>query len=79
MINKEGLRYEDEFVRHKVLDLIGDLRLLGLPIVGHVEAQEVGARSEHPAGSSAGPDALRLGTGRGPFSARRPLFLLSSA
>ncbi|MBI3393555.1 MAG: UDP-3-O-acyl-N-acetylglucosamine deacetylase [Nitrospirae bacterium] len=42
VINEEGLRYEDEFVRHKVLDLIGDLRLLGLPIVGHVEAQKSG-------------------------------------
>jgi UDP-3-O-[3-hydroxymyristoyl] N-acetylglucosamine deacetylase len=31
-----GLRYRDEFVRHKVLDLIGDLALLGRPILGHV-------------------------------------------
>ena len=37
-----GLRYRDEFVRHKVLDLIGDLALLGRPIVGHVVARNAG-------------------------------------
>lgn len=34
VINPEGLRYADEFVRHKVLDAVGDLALAGLPIVG---------------------------------------------
>jgi len=33
-----GLRYRDEFVRHKILDLIGDLALLGRPLLGHVVA-----------------------------------------
>ena len=37
-----GLRYRDEFVRHKVLDLIGDLALLGRPILGHVVARNGG-------------------------------------
>jgi UDP-3-O-[3-hydroxymyristoyl] N-acetylglucosamine deacetylase len=37
-----GLRYRDEFVRHKVLDLIGDLALLGRPILGHVIARNAG-------------------------------------
>src|SRR5436190_1286675 len=37
-----GLRYRDEFVRHKVLDLIGDLALLGGPIAGHVIARNAG-------------------------------------
>lgn len=32
--NPEGLRFRDEFVRHKVLDVVGDLSLVGLPIVG---------------------------------------------
>jgi len=32
------LRFPDEFVRHKVLDLVGDLALLGMPILGHVVA-----------------------------------------
>ncbi|MDD2703292.1 MAG: UDP-3-O-acyl-N-acetylglucosamine deacetylase [Candidatus Omnitrophica bacterium] len=47
VIGKKGvlntkLRYEDEFVRHKVLDLIGDLYLLGAPIKGHVIALKSG-------------------------------------
>ncbi len=37
-----GLRYRDEFVRHKVLDLIGDLALLGRPVLGHVIARNGG-------------------------------------
>ena len=37
-----GLRYRDEFVRHKVLDLIGDLALLGRPLLGHVIARNGG-------------------------------------
>ena len=36
------LRFEDEFVRHKVLDVIGDLALLGHPVVGHLEAVRAG-------------------------------------
>jgi UDP-3-O-[3-hydroxymyristoyl] N-acetylglucosamine deacetylase len=38
VLNKEGLRYADEFVRHKILDILGDLSLLGMPILGEVEA-----------------------------------------
>ena len=34
IINPEGLRYADEFVRHKILDAIGDLSLAGLPLLG---------------------------------------------
>ena len=34
ILNPEGLRYEDEFVKHKLLDAIGDLYLLGLPVLG---------------------------------------------
>ena len=37
-----GLRYPDEFVRHKILDLIGDLALLGRTVVGHVSALNAG-------------------------------------
>lgn len=39
VLNEQGLRYPDEFVRHKVLDLIGDISLLGMPILGRIEAQ----------------------------------------
>ena len=34
ILNDDGLRYEDEFVKHKLLDVIGDLYLLGRPVVG---------------------------------------------
>jgi UDP-3-O-[3-hydroxymyristoyl] N-acetylglucosamine deacetylase len=34
VLNGEGLRYQDEFVRHKILDAIGDLYLLGHPLIG---------------------------------------------
>ena len=35
ILNKDGLRYTDEFVRHKILDSIGDLYLAGAPIIGY--------------------------------------------
>lgn len=38
VVNPEGLRFVDEFVRHKVLDAIGDLSLVGVPILGHYHA-----------------------------------------
>jgi UDP-3-O-[3-hydroxymyristoyl] N-acetylglucosamine deacetylase len=43
ILNEDGLRYEDEFVRHKILDSIGDLYLAGSPIIGHFH----GWRSGH--------------------------------
>ncbi len=39
-----ALRFPDEFVRHKILDIIGDLYLLGFPIRGHVKARFTGHR-----------------------------------
>lgn len=42
ILNEDGLRFDDEFVRHKVLDLIGDMALLGSPILGHVIADRSG-------------------------------------
>lgn len=42
VLNPDGLRYEDEFVRHKMLDLIGDLKLIGQPIKGHIIAVKAG-------------------------------------
>lgn len=44
IINKEGLRFPDEFVKHKILDAIGDLSLLGIPIIGHFVAFKSGHR-----------------------------------
>src|SRR3989304_6399818 len=42
ILNKEGLRFKDEFIRHKVLDLIGDLSLLSVSFLGHVSACRTG-------------------------------------
>ena len=42
ILNSTGLRFKDEFVRHKILDLIGDLSLVGLPIYGHIIANKSG-------------------------------------
>lgn len=42
MLNKTSLRFTDEFVRHKILDIIGDLALLGMPILGLVTAERSG-------------------------------------
>jgi UDP-3-O-[3-hydroxymyristoyl] N-acetylglucosamine deacetylase len=42
MLNDTGLRFKDEFVRHKILDIIGDLALLGMPLMGRVKAQRSG-------------------------------------
>jgi UDP-3-O-[3-hydroxymyristoyl] N-acetylglucosamine deacetylase len=42
ILNPEGLRFPDEFARHKVLDAVGDLALLGMPVVGHLTAVKSG-------------------------------------
>ena len=42
MLNKSALRFKDEFVRHKILDIVGDLALLGMPILGRVKAERSG-------------------------------------
>ena len=42
MLNTNGLRWPDEFVRHKILDIIGDLSLLGMPFLGRVTAERSG-------------------------------------
>ncbi|MGL4366647.1 MAG: UDP-3-O-acyl-N-acetylglucosamine deacetylase [Cetobacterium sp.] len=42
VLNPNGLRFEDEFVRHKILDLIGDLKVLNRPIKGHIIAIKAG-------------------------------------
>jgi len=46
VLNKEGLRFKDEFVRHKILDIMGDMALLGCPILGHIVAHKSG-HSQH--------------------------------
>ena len=42
VLNQNALRFEDEFVRHKILDVIGDLSLVGYPVIGHLVAHRGG-------------------------------------
>ncbi len=43
----DSLRFEDEFVRHKMLDLVGDLWLLGRPLMGHITVKNAGHALNH--------------------------------
>ena len=47
ILNDEALRFNDEFVRHKILDAIGDMFIIGHPIVGHIEAYCAGHKMMH--------------------------------
>ena len=47
ILNEGGLRYENEFVRHKILDCIGDFSLLGMPIIGHINIFKSGHAFHH--------------------------------
>jgi len=47
VLNEEGLRFKDEFVRHKILDSMGDLALLGFPVIGHFHGHKSGHRLHH--------------------------------
>jgi len=47
ILNPEGLRFPDEFVRHKILDAIGDFSLLGYPMLGHIKAEKPGHDMNH--------------------------------
>jgi len=47
VLNGDGLRYQDEFVRHKILDCVGDLYLAGGPIIGRIDALRSGHTLNH--------------------------------
>ncbi|MBW2427994.1 MAG: UDP-3-O-acyl-N-acetylglucosamine deacetylase [Deltaproteobacteria bacterium] len=47
ILNQDGLRYQDEFVRHKLLDCIGDFSLLGMPILAHIVTHKSGHAFNH--------------------------------
>jgi len=47
ILNPEGLRFADEFVRHKILDAVGDLALLGMPVIAHFVAVKSGHALNH--------------------------------
>ncbi len=42
VLNEDGMRYENEFVKHKILDIVGDLYLLGANLIGHYEGYKTG-------------------------------------
>lgn len=42
ILNEDGLRYSDEFVRHKILDFIGDMAIIGAPVIGHFSIERSG-------------------------------------
>lgn len=47
ILNEDGLRYTDEFVRHKILDFLGDLSVLGTPVIGHFVVRKAGHFLHH--------------------------------
>jgi UDP-3-O-[3-hydroxymyristoyl] N-acetylglucosamine deacetylase len=61
ILNDDGLRFEDEFVRHKMLDCVGDLYLAGAPVLGRVIASRSGHRHNNRLLHAlfAAPDAFR--------------------
>jgi UDP-3-O-[3-hydroxymyristoyl] N-acetylglucosamine deacetylase len=62
VLNPEGLRYTDEFVRHKVLDAVGDLALAGYPLIGAYKSVRGGHKLNHAVLSAlmADPSAWRV-------------------
>lgn len=47
VLNEDGLRYKDEFVRHKILDFLGDLAVIGSPVIGHFHVVRSGHSLNH--------------------------------
>lgn len=47
IVNPEGLRFADEFVRHKILDAMGDVSLFGRPVIGHLRVHRSGHAMNH--------------------------------
>ena len=68
ILNPEGMRFPDEFVRHKVLDAVGDLALAGAPLLATYRSVRGGHKLNHAVLSRADVRCQRLGLGRG----RRP-------
>jgi UDP-3-O-[3-hydroxymyristoyl] N-acetylglucosamine deacetylase len=64
VLNSEGLRFDNEFVRHKVLDAIGDLYLLGHPLIGQYSAFKMGHALNNRAARALihDPDAFEIVT-----------------
>jgi UDP-3-O-[3-hydroxymyristoyl] N-acetylglucosamine deacetylase len=75
VLNEEGLRYPDEFVRHKVLDSIGDLYLAGGQLIGRFTSRCAGHTLHNRLLRAlfADPTAWRMVDGFGPIELERPL------
>ena len=66
----DSLRFADEFVRHKMLDLVGDLALLGRPLLGHVVARNAGHALNHQLVAAVQKAARRSAAAHGPAPSR---------
>ncbi len=75
ILNPEGLRFTDEFVRHKIVDAIGDFSLIGYPILGHIKAFKAGHDINHQAVEKilASPDCWQLVEFGKPYRVQQPL------
>ena len=64
VLNEDGLRYEDEFVKHKILDAIGDLYLLGHSLIGEFSGHKSGHALNNKLLRTLLADKSTLGRGR---------------
>ena len=64
VLNEDGLRYEDEFVKHKILDAIGDLYLLGHSLIGEFSGHKSGHALNNRLLRAAAGGHEHLGEGR---------------
>jgi UDP-3-O-[3-hydroxymyristoyl] N-acetylglucosamine deacetylase len=77
VVNPQGLRFEDEFVRHKMLDALGDLVTLGMPLMGHIVLYKAGhdvmnRLVQKILQSPSSYRRLELGTGLPPIAVETP-------
>lgn len=72
ILNPEGLRWPDEFVRHKTLDAVGDLSLIGMPFIGHFRSYKGGHKLNWMAVRALVADAGAYEIVHDPLAAREP-------
>jgi UDP-3-O-[3-hydroxymyristoyl] N-acetylglucosamine deacetylase len=72
VLNSEGVRFPDEFVRHKAVDAIGDLALAGAPVVGTYRSVRGGHKLNHAVVSALMADRTAWAYVEMPDAARRP-------
>ena len=64
MLNENPLRFPDEFVRHKILDIIGDFALLGMPLLGKITAEKIRTRRSRLDDEQTSENRKRVGNRR---------------